>query len=392
MVDDASRVALHFFCLRTLPILRVCQPSSLWGNVITSLLQEDDSIQDIAVAIGFAQRLQTHTSADAITDLVQKQALLAYDKALHSLRLSIDSKTAKDPLIHIFACLMMILLESLRGFHLGLLVHLRSGLRIAAANDQTNDSAEVKGEIVDLLQRFRVSSSFFGLFAARNATLTELTTQEHYLLSSHRPRSHEAPVSALENYAVIGSSVQLWHSLFEATTATQRDRLRSAIPTLRAQNADLRASWPSEGHYQTEKQPLRGFTEAQQRLTDLALHAATAVPDVDEVEDSSFTEVLDLLESSLKELRVLRGCNGDEPVPFSAGIGVIGALCLVALQCQDSNIRDRALNLMELCPRREGLWDAQEVQRVLKASRLDASQSSGSHRLIQSMHKMLPIL
>ncbi|EME43993.1 hypothetical protein DOTSEDRAFT_71710 [Dothistroma septosporum NZE10] len=389
VANEAAQVALHFFCLRTLPILRICQPSTLWDNVITSLLQADDSIRDIAVAIGFFQRLQNESQ---VTAVVQKQALLAYDAALHSLRLSVGADSAKDSTIHTFSCLLMVLLESLRGSHLDLLVHLRSGLRIAATNECTAGLAEVKEKILHLLQRYRVSSALFGLLAARNTTLIELTTQDDYISGSHKSGPHYKQSAASENYAVIGSSVHLWHDLCEATTAAQRDQVCSAIPEIRAHNAELQASRTSYGPSRPEDQPLRGFAEAQQRLTDLALRSASGVSDQDtQRETASFTAVLDILEESLGKLRALHSCNGDDAIPFSAGIGVIGALCLVALQCQSYSIRLRALDLMELCPRREGLWDAKEAHQVFKKSCLHNDQSSNPHRLIGSMHKLLLI-
>lgn len=320
VVDEPAQVALHFFCLRTLPILRICQPSQLWDNIITSLLQNDESIRNIAVAIGFAQQLQVEPHSEVVSDTVQKQALLSYSAALHSLRRSIVSESAKAPSIHAFACLLMVILESLRGSHSALLVHLRSGLSITAGDQCTPELDDMKQKTSSLLQKYRVSSSLFGLFATRNATLNELITQNTYLVEPRPWCPYGERSATWENSAVIGSSVKMWHCLSEAATAAQRDRVCSVVPVLRAQNASARNLWSLGERTEAQEQPQRGFAEAQRRLVDLTLQSAATTPSSDpKHEVESLSGVLDLLETSLGQLRASRGWEADEREPFSVG-------------------------------------------------------------------------
>jgi hypothetical protein len=48
---------------------------------------------------------------------------------------------------------------------------------------------------------------------------------------------------------------------------------------------------------------------------------------------------------------------GKPPLTFSTDLGIIGPLWYICVKCQDTGVREAAVDLLDRCERREGMWD-----------------------------------
>lgn len=377
VVDCAAHAALEYFYLRTLPVLRICQPSALWDAVAHSLPQRDEAFRHIAIALGFAQRLETDPKLRGPGQPFVHQALVSYGHAVHSLQACMAPDSTKDIGLHAFASLLLVILESLWRAPSAMLMHLQGGLRITKSLESAPSTFQtVTREVARLLERYRVSCALYQLFAVPNAELPCLdggvsTTTE----STHvAPEDHRDIAS--QQYEIIGGSIEIWRGIGETVQEDQHAAsVDKNLVRLRKRHEGLRERLSTAGELSGGLH-LRQFAQAQLQLTELALQFASS-PSVDDpdYEDQSFSAVLDTLEEALTNIRSLQGWHGQEPGPFSVGLGAISVLGLIVLQSHSSAVRSRALELLNLCPRREGLWDVEEIRNACDKVDLDSYPS-----------------
>ena len=165
---------IEYFCLRVLPVLRTSHPSALWDHLVVRLLHPRTGLCHIMAAIG-AQQCLINEKDNNVNPLTSLQARELYARAVSSLRASIDA-SVDDPVdAHVLPCLLMVVLESLRGSSSNLLMHLRCGLHILCGQTtiQSNDARDA----ARILQHYAVQTTLFNPLSPDAQSMRAILTQ-----------------------------------------------------------------------------------------------------------------------------------------------------------------------------------------------------------------------
>lgn len=365
MVNDKLRYSIEYFCLHGLPLLRRCQPSSLWDYLVTELVSPQPGLQHITAALGMYQRLVDQWSVveDQRCDTVQEAHQL-YAKAISSLRRDVGqvgvSKEARVPL----ACLLMVILESIRGSSTHLLVHLRCGLHILRERRGTV-TQEVR-EVERLFRHIAVNAAVFDPIslpaqAVRNSLaehpeaeacsdpLEKMSQLVTYLL--------RAMTSVLEPDMSLSGHAPPSYSL-EGLRDLQRD-IEQAI--------DEKLEDPES--IDSYSLSVYGFAKARCIMARIYIDCAWTGRQIDyDTEQPSFRQIVDIVERSLGLMRSLNSSqeHGNVPAAFSIGLSAQSTLMHVIQQCRDADTRHRALKLLNQCSRYEGIYNTALVEAVCR--------------------------
>lgn len=367
VVSDEVRRSVEYFCLKSLPILRKSQPSALWDYLVAQLLDSGGIVRSIAAALGAQQRVVEHDgSAEAQSRGMVKQATHLYAHAITNLRRSISESTGIiGPLIPL-ACLLMIVLESIRGSTANLLIHLQSGLHITRALERSPSSAS--REVARLLRRYAVDATVFDALSPSAHAIRLIVAEQSEISVPSNPLAQ-----------VVQLVSDLLHSMLQAAgQATPASDLCSVSPNkleyLRPQQQKVekaindkiagmesREAWSMAAY---------GFAKAQCLMVKIYINYVwigrqSAYDDALDL----FREIVDIEEESLRLLNSFEGDAEDSgaPAAFSVGLAAQLTIMLVVKECRDANLRRRAFRLLDRCPRYDGVRNTALVKAICLA-------------------------
>ncbi|KAK4495559.1 hypothetical protein PRZ48_001224 [Zasmidium cellare] len=366
--DDAPCLeVLEFFRHRTLPLLQKFQPSSLWDVSAPQLMLSTSSFRSVAIALAHQQRLAEGLGT-AGKNAAKEDADRAYADAISLVRRSIDAYTGEDPTTLAFECLLLVILESLRSSQSEMIIHLHHGIRIVfESSRKTLQSGDMR-EIGRCLRQYGVSTMLLNPFLPPARQTQDLMWRTSRV-DDDMPGDHtNDDLHAVSNevYRLILDTLAIMHHVsFDdghlglvfceevARAKTQQSRLENLFDRRRQtpidEDSQLRSLWD--------------LTEARCLLAKAHLNYAWACDtNAFNAETETFRGVIGLLDSAIS--RIERNEGAKPTLTFSVGLGAISALELVIWRCSDVDLRREALSLMERCPRREGLWNADERSKL----------------------------
>jgi hypothetical protein len=318
-----------------------------------------------------------HASEDQRRHLEQ-QALGLYAGAISGLRRSIDehqnSVEAQIPL----ACLLMVILESIRGSSVNMLVHLQSGFHIMRTCRGHNVN-EV-GEVSRLLRQYAVDTTVFDSLNPSARVVQQLIAEDPTVdLTSSDPHTQVNQLAA----DVLRSMAQ-----FVDLVMYKRNRQTSysvpvlSIEDLRSQQQKIEeavnAKIAGAEHLDACEQASYGFAKARCLMARIYIDCAWSGYQVDY--DNAlelFREIVDLEEKSLR-LMQSHSDQGEEsygPSAFSVGLSAQSTLMMVIQQCRDVEVRRRAMELLDQCPRYDGVRNTALVKAICRAI-IDTEESA----------------
>jgi hypothetical protein len=369
-IDDGSVIALEYFVTKAMPFMRHSRSSPIWDHVLQLLHQEGPVVRKVAVAIGQQQRALEEGSSKA----AEEAAALAYGGAIRAQRQSLANITSGSQTVHAVACLLLVVLESLRGSYASMELHLEPCVRLLQQHQPGSETRELLDEVSSIIESYVISTM-------SASPLTEKAIRTRRLLReiwAARPARDDIVlveqslvndmVTALDRLTMVASSGmpvpkpdpeaalargRMIDAKWEALEAATEERIETLQDNIR-----------EKAYY--------GIVLARSLLTVLFTRSLTGTPMPPEEDLRTCQRIVDLCETSLAQLRHWDPAwAADSPHTFSIGLGVIAILYNIAMRCKDFYLRRRALLVLEMCPRREGIWTVEmarfRVMCVIKA-------------------------
>jgi hypothetical protein len=287
-----------------------------------------------------------------------------YTKAMSNLAKDISDFSLASVDITLAACILFAVYASLRGDRRQLTIHVRQGLKVV--RQSTTDVGQ-RGGVVHFASR---QLAMFHLAQQMRAPVFESVTTPGQDIVALNPAgkvlNHIDCDEMLDDLAVrvqaIGNAVYTFtrscntgvYSGREEFRDDERQAIQIQSRTLRRDLVEALKNQPS----------VRGFKllRARFELSWIMLQVGwTLYQTPFDRYISNFAMILQLAEDVLEPSGTDR-----EPLPFSVNLGLIPILFYVARLCRERDLRRKAVDLLDVCPRVEGLWNAREAAAVAR--------------------------
>lgn len=360
-------VAFEYFEYQTLSMFRACYPSLVWDCTVGFSAQTDETLRNIAIALGYQQRLVEGRGSCASLPQFSptEQSDILYGKAIASLRRTLESDALVAAPIIVLECLLLIVLESLRGNSRDLLLHLQSAVRITTQAAQYGTIAQ-RDELFDitaLLQHACISAWLFCTSPAYSGDYALILQSIDFQQLSNLEFTYRQEASSFEIHSIITKVIYVIRQLMHPHAKPQhREPLFNDLFQLRAKARHIE----SVLILQHAQSPYRNFLEVKLIMIQIFLSATLTHPNDLAAEDKGFSRVLDLLQDSLVDLILQRRRNLDStvPRPLCIGTGVIQVVETIVRISKNPQLKSRALDLLKICPPQEGLWSTKHFIRA----------------------------
>jgi len=383
--NDYSRNAVEYFCLKALPVWRGSHPSMLWDRVVASFVRPTSNLCHIAAAIGIQQRIVDRCSISAHA---RSQADVLYTRAIKSLRHSMSNSGDVDG--HVLPCVLMVVLESLRGSTGRLLIHLRCGLRLLT--EKTETGCRDTREAARMLQQYAVRAILFNPLSSDarciKATLTNLMGKEFVApvaeTASDPIFALSASITELmclleEHYRGSPSLVPIQPNLLEKLSIRTRDSLLCLEQQRRVIEQAIDAKLASAQGVHLVQTAVFNIAKACCVLVKIYLSSAwTGRQSSYDDKIDSFQEIVKLTHTTLDLLKMEKGSEAvSDSAPFFVGFSLQTTLMMVFLNCRCPDIRQELLALLDRCPHNEGLSEVTVVKAICRAIHAFEDQAGG---------------
>ena len=366
MPNPVDISAFEYFHSMALPILRLTPSFHLWNRPIGFLSQTSSAIRKIIVALGSQQRfLQERDSGKQHTRSLQERADQCYTNAVRALRQSIATRSIDGRPVIAFGCVLLILLASLRGSQEEMLIHLQSGVQIMSEKAERFDTSDEMRDIALLLHDYSVSSCLFCVSPLYRGECRSLAMNIMFKLAGW-PDLHTSGDLWFELSGLIRETMHTFYTI-SITTEPSGDHMHN-VYRLRSKNEKIQKALDDEPTQLQTEAARSDIMRASLMLSKVFLDAALlqTEPNTQEA-NRSFDKIVSLIASFLVNLNSSVLPRIDEHYTFLMGIGTIQMLDAVITRCPDQTIRDRALDVANLCPSREGMWVAQDAKVVWRS-------------------------
>jgi hypothetical protein len=378
-IDDSSAIALEYFMTKAVPFMRHSKSSPLWDHVLQLLHQEGPVVRKVAAAIGQQQRVLEDGSSKAI----EEAAAVAYGGAIRAQRQSLMKSTPEGETVHAISCLLLVVLESLRGSYTNIELHLEPCVRLLQ-QQSGSEARELLDEVSSIIESYVISTM-------SSSPLTDRAIRTRQLLRTiwtSRPARDDVViveqslvndmVTALDGLTLVARSGMPLPkpdpeaAMIRSRTVQAKQEALEAVVEERCEA--LQDNFKEKAYY--------GIVLARSLLTVVFIRHLSGAPASPESDLETYQRIVDLCETSLAQLRHCDSSwTADSPNAFSIGLGVIAVLYNVAVRCKDFYLRRRALLVLEMCPRREGIWTVEmarfRVMTVIKAEEEKALHHPG---------------
>ena len=302
---------------------------------------------------------------------------------------ALSSRIHKQPesnLVPLVCCLIFTCIEFLKGNVDSALVHIQSGFKILASvrstiiaeGDQNMTSSDedikaIEEHVVPMFSRLNTLCTLFGRATPPVLAIRDRSTESLASMAEARQRLFEALDPAVRFIRTAGRRAET----FELTVDdfVEQFKLQNALESWREAFEELL------GRLKTKRNPpkeeavnllLVQYLCVHTWLTVCTTAAETAIDDYPMV----FEELLARAEQVTKAM-----ATDTKAQPMSFDMQIIGPLYYAALKCRDPKMRRRALELLKLAPRREGLWNAHHAyvtaKRVIEFEEGEARNAQG---------------
>lgn len=389
--SDQEYRAFDYFRSQTAPELALAMKSNFWQSLVLQLSHYDPAIRHAVVAFGFlSERLHINgvlTSDNKEANQRHAFACLYYYRAIKELRKRLDGEAEKSVEFTLISCFLFICFEFLQGNDVGVLAHLRSGLKIFRSAQH-----ELKLEKVGHISL----SSELGEFKTNTRQLYQLLDWLASLWLGKR--SFEPPnTDEQEPYVPIpsyfSSVVEAEESLFRWMDQVYQlqhkwgflDRSELRPVDLQTARAKQEFCIGESNRWQLNVESLLVFfrdkfeQEDLHRITVLRINHKVmtmimgSVLEYDEARyyralDPSFKQIVSLSSTVLLPVNVMTNCRVFPTTNqiFSFGQGVIQPLYFAAIKCGNLRICQKAISLLGTPPWREGAWESASMAKIAK--------------------------
>lgn len=352
-----------------------------FSHPVLQAAHRDDVLAHAVIALGAIQQVYEYDDPSAIGTWspMAQFAMQQYGKALRFLQdrviLHARGLASAQPDLILISCIFFACFECLRGSNQTAIIHMRSGLNLLREyeSDPRTGSLVPKRTMRSLFTRLDNQ-----LIEMRGSSLSMTSPQDRFEVVARDPGPEDDVHDALNS---------LWnrilHGMLDSARAVAKgEPAGNAITT--PQN-DVKANM-KELHDRFMRDPIGYGVEYGQDpdilriwflLSPMLLTAHTWDPaDAWGPHNDNFASIVALAEGYLAR------CAANHPSrkrTFGFSLGVVPPLVLTATRSKDPDVQQKALYLLSICNRREGIWDSTlAVQFASKTIELDRSVSDWS--------------
>jgi hypothetical protein len=369
-----ERRAFAFFQASTVPKMAGFFDSCLWNKLVLPMCHAEPAVSHAVIALStLHEDLEIHGTPLPREDLGNDRhrfAMEQYGRALSALnrrRYVYDSKM-RD--VVLTCCLLFVVFELLRGRYDPALLHLEKGLSIIRHHGwDDGDDQDAEGSLTEAMSRLDVQAVFFGVRenyfdpSSVNDTVIEDSPREFRNLAEARREYDRVSnrVFRFVRYAKLlsseGSSLENITEHLDEHQIELKAELAKYLERLnKSQKFLLQPGGPREK---------RAFDLISLHHMSLSVVLDTYLDDEDILNSDAHLDACeDLVALSEKVTNSVRAESGPDlgSLPsLSLDTGIIPSLLYVCTKCPHAPMRQRALNLLDSWPHREGLWDSNLV-------------------------------
>lgn len=372
-----ERQLLHYFYVQAAPDLSGYSSHNFWSNVVLTSCYTDPAVRHATLALGALHRdyvVEGITKPDG--DLINSNALQQYNKAICQLQKYFSNKELLDERTVLICCRLFYCIEMARQDYPAALRHAKSGLNILkdwkARQDKQPTSNMNSGPACNVRNLVEAWCDFdpqVRIFENGTPPYLALTTPEERsgaiscVPAQFHSLSHAwSVVNKLMNWGFhfLGSRIENERGLPEDTeigNLSEKEALDEAID-----------QWPSvfESFMRSRDSNISSLDKDSatmcatiHRGTKVIVHLAAGRSLFDLNDD--FNDILNMAGSII--------CNYDSKTRhrgFGFETGLVSMLWVLAMNCPDLAMRSRALWLMKMWPRREGMWNSARISSVVE--------------------------
>jgi hypothetical protein len=385
-----ERRALDFFYQRSARQFSGFFGEAFWARLVPQLSNSEPAIRHALIAVSSFHEKSEQLGKSPLsmsTELVGSDHV-AYYQAMNSL-ISCLSNGPVSTRIPLTACILFICMEFLRGDMDAAITHIESGINVLKfARDRKNllgsapeplssfDSECTDIDLAPIFCELGFLASLFGrpslgLYSDNSNTIESLIPNQYSNIS-------EAKINLFD---LLNASVQFIESVGEAkfNFAIGIDEIAEwmRIASLMEQWKTVFEDFAMREQHRWSSVEIGAANILRVNFLAMKIRIAGSL----EVEETSWdrhkTDYEEIVELSEKVLLGSPDSHSELTGYFSFELGVVSPLHFVAFRCRWPIIRRRALSLLYLYPRREGLYDSKRSYNVFKRVMLVEELSLG---------------
>ncbi|KAL4803809.1 hypothetical protein BDV18DRAFT_144482 [Aspergillus unguis] len=350
----AEKHSLDFFLgqMRTRFPIRFSQP-------VLQAAHREDVLAHAVIALGAMQQVYEYDDFSAIGTWspMAQFAMQQYGKALRLLQDRVlDTKRMRftSPDLILISCLFFACFECLRGSVPAAIVHMRSGLNLLREYDADPRTGTVVSKRTMRSLFTRLDNQMIEM---RGSSLSMTSPQDSFEVIAQTPGPDDDMHDALNS---------LWnhilHGMLDSARALAMGQPPS--PSITTPQADVKSNMMALHHSFTHSTAPAGLDYGQDAdilriwflLSPMLLTAHTWDPaDAWGPHNDNFARIVSIAEGYIYRTAI---ANPSRKRTFTFSLGIVPPLVLTATRSKDPWVQQKALYLLSICNRREGIWDS----------------------------------
>jgi hypothetical protein len=337
--------------------------SKFWSKLVLQLSHSEPSIRHAVSAISVIyQDVESSLRHPAGYVNANPEAQQEWNTAVKSLSARIEAYPNSN-LVPLVCCLLFTCIEFLRGNIESSMLHVQSGCNILAALRRNNDAAPdlgsnlsfndlkaIEDHIVPMFSRLNILCSLAGRITLpiHAPTAKENSPQED--LTDSRQRLVEISHTCIRFIGEASTKAAMFQIDFD--DIVEQIKLQTRLDAWCDQLDKLLERMQATGN--PAKEDAVSLLLVQYKVIYIWLRVCTTTEET--ATDSYHTDFEELVHYA--ELIAKSGVGMATPQPLSFDIQILAPLYYTALKCRHPTLRRRALEMLQLAPRREALWNA----------------------------------
>ncbi|KAF7548855.1 hypothetical protein G7Z17_g6796 [Cylindrodendrum hubeiense] len=388
--SQKDRQIIHYFCVQGASDISGFLSSEFWSQTVLQDSYREPVVRQALVALS-SLHLDYVTADSAGTEVAGPETLHQYGRALRALQKRLATPSNDASRVALICCVLFYCFESTVGNAEAAVRHLQNGLQVLASCQEMQGEKGLDGlgdlkSLSGILARLDLQASLFDDGRMPFLTLTSGNEREYGLTDL----SGDQPLSSLQDAQMALDKLLNWLIRLLLNSASYKSEELQNIPphfledkrclfTELVRWSQKFNTWCTTNQTANEQNLcwvqmlLINYRIAQMMLESI-------LPGNDEIFGASPNitahEVLDLVENVLtlaKQKNTTAEAAKNPRRNFSSENGIIIPLFLLAIKCSDESVCERASQLLAVCNRREGLYDAESMVAVLQ--HLNAAKS-----------------
>ena len=354
---------LNFFHQKLAAILDGEFDEKFWSRLVLQLSHSEPSIRHAVSATSIIyQDVELSLRHPAGYIDANPEAQREWTKAARSLSARIKAHP-NSILVPLVCCLLFTCIDFLRGNVESSMFHVQSGFNILAtlrrnsdtvpdsgSNFSTDDLTVIEDHIVPMFSRLSVLCSLAGKMTPPIYAPTTKEDSPRGDLTNSRRRLFDISDTCIRFIGETSTKAAVFQ--IEIDDLAQQAKLQTRLDAWRDQLYKLLGRMQAAGN--PAKQDTFNLLLVHYKVIYIWLRVCTiAAETATDLYHADFEELLHYADQIVKP-----GMGVVLPQPLSFEIQILGPLYYTALKCRHPAIRRRALEMLRLAPRREGLWNA----------------------------------